>query len=128
MDCTPSGSSGHGISQGKNTGVGCHFLLKEIFPTQGSNPGVLEAPALAGRFFAASATCRRCAKYSTGLTCCNVYQEALDSRVSSFFGGESKGQKGYKPVPVLLLVSGRTVESSTWWSTARVPHQNAFDS
>ena len=26
---------------GKNTGVGCHFLLKGIFPTQGSNPGLL---------------------------------------------------------------------------------------
>ena len=24
---------------GKNTGVGCHALLQEIFPTQGSNPG-----------------------------------------------------------------------------------------
>ena len=26
---------------GKNTGVGCHFLLQRIFPTQGSNPGLL---------------------------------------------------------------------------------------
>ena len=26
---------------GKDTGVGCHFLLQEIFPTQGSNPGFL---------------------------------------------------------------------------------------
>ena len=26
--------------QGKNTGVGCHFLLQEIFPTQGLNPGL----------------------------------------------------------------------------------------
>ena len=26
---------------GKNTGVGCHFLLQEIFPTQGSNPDLL---------------------------------------------------------------------------------------
>ena len=26
---------------GKNTGVGCCFLLQGIFPTQGSNPGVL---------------------------------------------------------------------------------------
>ena len=25
----------------KNTGVGCHFLLQGIFPTQGSNPGLL---------------------------------------------------------------------------------------
>ena len=37
-------------SPGKNTGVGCHFLLQGIFPTQGSNPGssagALEADAL----------------------------------------------------------------------------------
>ena len=26
---------------GKETGVGCHFLLQGIFPTQGSNPGLL---------------------------------------------------------------------------------------
>ena len=25
---------------GKNTGVGCHFLLQGVFPTQGSNPGL----------------------------------------------------------------------------------------
>ena len=35
------GSSDHGDSPGKNTGVGCHFLLQEIFQTQGSNPGLL---------------------------------------------------------------------------------------
>ena len=28
-------------SPGKNTGVGCHFLLQEIFPTQGLSPGLL---------------------------------------------------------------------------------------
>ena len=28
-------------SLGKNTRVGCHSLLQEIFPTQGSNPGIL---------------------------------------------------------------------------------------
>ena len=26
---------------GKSTGVGCHFLLQRIFPTQGLNPGLL---------------------------------------------------------------------------------------
>ena len=26
---------------GKNTGVGCHFLLQGIFPAQGSNTGLL---------------------------------------------------------------------------------------
>ena len=29
MDCSPSGSSVHGIFQAKNTGVGCHFLLRD---------------------------------------------------------------------------------------------------
>ena len=28
-------------SPGKNTGVGCHFLLQGIFPTQGMNLGLL---------------------------------------------------------------------------------------
>ena len=28
-------------SPGKNAGVGCHFLLQGIFPTQGSNPRLL---------------------------------------------------------------------------------------
>ena len=28
-------------SPGKNTGLGCHFLLQGIFPTQGLNPGLL---------------------------------------------------------------------------------------
>ena len=32
---------------GKNPGVGCHFLLQGIFPTQASNP-CLMAPALTG--------------------------------------------------------------------------------
>ena len=39
MDCSPPDSPVHGISQ--NTGVGCHFLLQGIFPTQGLNPGLL---------------------------------------------------------------------------------------
>ena len=41
MDCGLPGSSAHGDSLGKNTRVGCHFLLQGIFPTQGLNPGGL---------------------------------------------------------------------------------------
>ena len=45
MNCSLPGTSIHGIFQarvlGKNTGVGCHFLLQGIFPTQGSNPQLL---------------------------------------------------------------------------------------
>ena len=34
MDCSPPGSSVHGDSPGKNTGVSCYALLQKIFPTQ----------------------------------------------------------------------------------------------
>ena len=37
----PPGSSVHGDSLGKNTGVGCHALLHGIFLTQGSNQRLL---------------------------------------------------------------------------------------
>jgi len=40
MDCSPPGSSVHGDSPGKNTGVGGHALLQGIIPTQGLNPGL----------------------------------------------------------------------------------------
>ena len=41
MDCSPPGSSVHGESPGKNTRVGYHAPLEGVFPTQGSNPGLL---------------------------------------------------------------------------------------
>ena len=41
MDCSLPGSSVHGDSLGKNTGLGCHALLQGIFPSQGLNPGLL---------------------------------------------------------------------------------------
>ena len=41
MDCSPPGSSVHGDSLGKNTGVAYHALLQGIFLTQGSNPHLL---------------------------------------------------------------------------------------
>ena len=37
MDCSSPGSSVHGIFKARITGVGYHFLLQGIFPTQGSN-------------------------------------------------------------------------------------------
>ena len=51
MDSRPPGSSVHGDSPGKNTGVDCHDLLQGIFPTQGSNPDLphLQADSLLER-------------------------------------------------------------------------------
>ena len=37
MDCSLPGSAVHGDSPSKNTRVGCHALLQEIFLTQESN-------------------------------------------------------------------------------------------
>ena len=41
MDCSLPGSPVHEDSSGKNTGQCCHSFLQGIFPTQGSNPGLL---------------------------------------------------------------------------------------
>ena len=40
-------------SPDKNTGVGCHFLLQGIFPTQESKLHLLQVPCVAGGFFTA---------------------------------------------------------------------------
>ena len=41
VDYSPPGSYVHGDSPGMNAEVGSHSLLQGIFPTQGSNPGLL---------------------------------------------------------------------------------------
>ena len=55
MNYSPPGSSVHGDSPGKISGVGFHALLQGNFPTQGSNPRLL-SPELEGGFFTTSAT------------------------------------------------------------------------
>ena len=59
MDCSLPGSSVHGDSAGKNTGVSCHALL----PTQGSNPGLLSC--ITGGFSTSWAT-REAQEYWSG--------------------------------------------------------------
>ena len=41
MDCSPPGSSVHGMLQARILDLGSHSLLQEIFWTQGLNPGLL---------------------------------------------------------------------------------------
>ena len=52
MDCSPPGSSLHGDSPGRNTGVGCFALLQGTFPTW-DQTGV---SCIAGGFFTSWAT------------------------------------------------------------------------
>ena len=46
VDWSPPGSFVHGDYSGKNTWVGCHALFQKIFPTQGSNPGLLHCRSI----------------------------------------------------------------------------------
>ena len=41
IDCSLPDSSVHGDSPAKNTGLDCHACLQGIFPTKGSNTGLL---------------------------------------------------------------------------------------
>ena len=41
MNCSPPGSSVHGIIQARITGLGCYFLFQEIFPTEELNSFLL---------------------------------------------------------------------------------------
>ena len=62
------GSSIHGIFQArileckkkKNTRVGCHFLHQGIFPTQGSNPGLLHCQQTLHHLNHQGSPCDRC--------------------------------------------------------------------
>ena len=56
MACSRTGSSCPWNFPFRNTGVGGHFLLQGVFPTQGSNTTSLASPARAGRFFTTGAT------------------------------------------------------------------------
>ena len=38
MDCSPTGTSAHGNSSLKNTGMGCHALLQGGLPNPGTEP------------------------------------------------------------------------------------------
>ena len=59
VDYSPPGSP-RASSPGKNIGLGCHFLLQGIFPTQGFNPGLLH--------------CRQIQYFTTYLKLCRQIQ------------------------------------------------------
>ena len=56
MDSSPAGSSVHGDSTGKNTGVGCHFPPPGYLPDPKIEPVSFTSPALAGGSFTTSTT------------------------------------------------------------------------
>ena len=71
-DCNPPAPLSMGFP-GKNTGVGCQFLLQGIFPTH-VEP---ESPELAGRFFTTEPLEKPCVyiySYPTMHSMCDIYK------------------------------------------------------
>ena len=80
-------------SPGKNTAVGSHSLLQEIFPTQGSDLGVLHSRQI---LYCLSN------QGSPRMNSCNSH-----NRVLHFTGGESEAGEGYRLAQGLPLVNAR---------------------
>ena len=65
----------------KNTGVGCHFLLQGIFPTQGSN----QVSCIASGFFTAELPGESCNETSRANELCSAVSEGIKRRKASNF-------------------------------------------
>ena len=105
MDCSPPGSSVHGDSPGKTTGVGSHSLLQAFFPAQVS--------CIAGRFFTIWAT--REALQKTKLNE-NPNASGHDEAISLLFSQKSphdtsgKRNKEHRSPPSMKLEKNWTVQ------------------
>ena len=88
---------------GKNTGVGCCFLLQRIFPTQGSNPH------LTGRFFTTEPLGKPALAYlyllSFGLSGI-ITGLWLDPSLLSTLGSKERGRGGVPSVWTLIISPG----------------------
>ena len=88
-------------SPGKNTGVGCRALHQGIFPTQGSNLGLM-SPALASRFFTTRATWKP------------LPQSIIHTIVMMIITNSGRwliARAGYGQVPLLHVPCGRTCDA-----------------
>ena len=75
---------------GKNTGVGCHFLLQGIFPTQRSNPGLLHCRQILCHLYL-SGRLRKCLVAQPCPTLCNPRTVACQAPLSWDSPGKNTG-------------------------------------
>ena len=83
---------------GKDTGVGCHFLLQGIFPTQGSNLGILHLRQILLGIESSHWGLRTSLQHQPKVCLCSV--EALRKSLSSLMerteaGGEITGMAAW---------------------------------
>ena len=103
---------------GKNTGVDSHFLLQEIFPTQGSNPHLLHGRQILHHWATREAHCHFGESYSIHV-CLKILciQQAVITKFLSCmrlettvprgeWSGAAHREKDQSQLPSLLLVDG----------------------
>ena len=129
MDCSPPGTVLED-SPGKRTGVDCHSLLQGIFPTQGSNPGLLNCRWILyclshqdslqnmGRSIQISAY-----KEQRGFSEGKSFQEKeLDMKmVDKALVTEGKGKSEFSMVSACRLISCKDKRTHVWGSNMETP-------
>ena len=91
---------------GKSTGVGCHFLLQGIFPTQESNPGPLHCRQILYRLSYSSATAK-------SLQSCPTLCNPIDSSPPG------------SPVPGILQARPDILECEVKWALGSISMNKA---
>ena len=96
---------------GKDIGLGCHFLLQEIFPTQGSNLGLLHCRQMLYRL-----SYKGSPLYPNGELMWPFHIQTLDKveQTWSWFGEHKQARRSY------CVTGSRVPWSNTapwWWST-----------
>ena len=92
MDYSPPGSSIHGDSPGKSSGVGFHCPPPGDLPNLGIKPTSLTSPALAGGFFTASTTWEA-----------HNIQKSMKSALKGENEGSIRILRGYRNIKLVAL-------------------------
>ena len=87
-------------SPGKNTGVGCHFLLQGIFPNQGSNP----VSSIADGFFTIWAARETLVKLKVAQSCVTLWPQGIYSPWNS--PGQNPGVGSLSLLQVIFPTQG----------------------
>ena len=120
-----------GDSPGKNTGVGCCFLLQGIFPTQGSNLALLhllywQMGSLPGKCYLESPwyselPWKKC-DYFSGETLRTGPETTCEILPSSLHAGTRSHVASMPDVSVVALVTPEQPSAEYYWETQWIPH------
>ena len=96
---------------GKNTGVGCHFFLQGIFPTQRSNPHLLLCRLILYHWATREARVATAAQKKSGWA---SYKAACSAQMNAMLLSLAMGSKRAGRLPGALLPSNNTAVQQPW--------------